>query len=111
MRDLAADRPHAQNAQTLAGNRRSVDTPLFLPSAGVHVTISLTHVAGRCHQQHHGGIGDGRCVRVGTIGDRDAPPPGRVEIDGATEAMTVTLKDVGDNALWATTLVPRFRSS
>jgi alkaline phosphatase D len=36
---------------------------------------------------------------------------GHVEIDGATETMTVTLKDVGDNALWATTLVPRFRSS
>jgi alkaline phosphatase D len=36
---------------------------------------------------------------------------GHVEIDGATEAMTVTLKDMGDDALWATTLVPRFRSS
>jgi len=31
---------------------------------------------------------------------------GHVAIDGATEAMTVTLKDVGDNALWSTKLEP-----
>jgi alkaline phosphatase D len=31
---------------------------------------------------------------------------GHVEVDGATEAMTVTLKDVRDRALWATTIVP-----
>ncbi len=33
------------------------------------------------HQQHHGGVGDSRCVRVGAIGDRDAPTPSGVEID------------------------------
>jgi alkaline phosphatase D len=32
---------------------------------------------------------------------------GHVAIDGATEAMTVTLKDVDDHALWATTLLPK----
>ena len=32
---------------------------------------------------------------------------GHVAIDGATEAMTVTLKDVADTALWSTTLDPR----
>jgi alkaline phosphatase D len=31
---------------------------------------------------------------------------GHVAIDGATEAMTVTLKDVGDNALWSIALEP-----
>ncbi len=31
---------------------------------------------------------------------------GHVSIDGATEAMTVTLKDVADRALWATELAP-----
>src|SRR5262245_33819854 len=33
---------------------------------------------------------------------------GHVAIDGASEAMTVTLKDVGDNALWSITLEPSF---
>jgi len=32
---------------------------------------------------------------------------GHVAIDGATEAMTVTLKDVEDRALWSTTIAPR----
>jgi alkaline phosphatase D len=36
---------------------------------------------------------------------------GHVAIDGATEAMTVTLKDVNDNALWATTLAPAMSSA
>jgi alkaline phosphatase D len=43
------------------------------------------------------------------------PPPsyglqffGHVAIDGATGVFTVTLKDVGDNALWSTQLEPRF---
>ena len=31
---------------------------------------------------------------------------GHVEIDGATEAMTVTLKDIADRSLWSTTLEP-----
>jgi alkaline phosphatase D len=34
---------------------------------------------------------------------------GHVAIDGATEVMTVTLKDIDDRALWATTLAPRVR--
>jgi alkaline phosphatase D len=33
---------------------------------------------------------------------------GQVAIDGATEVMTVTLKDVDDNALWSTKLEPKF---
>jgi alkaline phosphatase D len=33
---------------------------------------------------------------------------GHVAIDGATEAMTLTLKDVEDRALWSTTIAPRF---
>jgi alkaline phosphatase D len=33
---------------------------------------------------------------------------GHIGIDGATEQMTVTLKDVDDRALWATTLDPKF---
>src|SRR5262249_53289758 len=32
---------------------------------------------------------------------------GHVAIDGATEVMTVTLKDVGDTALWSTAIEPR----
>jgi alkaline phosphatase D len=32
---------------------------------------------------------------------------GRVEIDGATEVMTVTLKDMDDRALWSTRIEPR----
>jgi alkaline phosphatase D len=32
---------------------------------------------------------------------------GHVAIDGKTEAMTVTLKDVGNSNLWATTIVPQ----
>jgi alkaline phosphatase D len=32
---------------------------------------------------------------------------GHVEIDGATEAMTVTLKDVGGNDLWSTRIEPK----
>jgi alkaline phosphatase D len=32
---------------------------------------------------------------------------GHVAIDGATETMTVTLKDIDDRALWATTLLPK----
>jgi alkaline phosphatase D len=32
---------------------------------------------------------------------------GHVAIDGATAAMTVTLKDVADTALWSTTLAPQ----
>ena len=32
---------------------------------------------------------------------------GHIEIDGATEVLTVTLKDVGDRALWSTCLKPR----
>jgi alkaline phosphatase D len=32
---------------------------------------------------------------------------GHMAIDGATEAMTVTLKDIDDRALWATTLLPK----
>jgi alkaline phosphatase D len=32
---------------------------------------------------------------------------GHVAIDGATEVMTVTLKDVGDNALWSRQLEPK----
>jgi len=42
------------------------------------------------------------------------PPPsdgmqffGHIAIDGATEVMTVTLKDVGDNALWSTKIEPK----
>jgi alkaline phosphatase D len=31
---------------------------------------------------------------------------GQVAIDGATETLTVTLKDVADRALWSTTLEP-----
>jgi alkaline phosphatase D len=33
---------------------------------------------------------------------------GHIAIDGATEAMTVTLKDVNDNALWSRLLEPKF---
>ena len=33
---------------------------------------------------------------------------GHVAIDGATEVMTVTLKDVDDNALWSRQLEPKF---
>lgn len=33
---------------------------------------------------------------------------GHVAIDGATGVMTVTLKDVGDRALWSTNIEPRF---
>jgi alkaline phosphatase D len=33
---------------------------------------------------------------------------GHVAIDGATEVMTVTLKDVDDNSLWSTRLEPKF---
>jgi alkaline phosphatase D len=33
---------------------------------------------------------------------------GHVAIDGATEVMTVTLKDADDQALWSTKLEPRF---
>jgi len=32
---------------------------------------------------------------------------GHVAIDGATEALTVTLKDVADRALWSITLEPQ----
>ena len=32
---------------------------------------------------------------------------GHVAIDGATQVMTVTLKDVEDRALWSTTLEPK----
>ena len=32
---------------------------------------------------------------------------GQVAIDGATQVMTVTLKDVDDRALWSTTLEPK----
>jgi alkaline phosphatase D len=44
---------------------------------------------------------------------RNLPPSfglqffGHVAIDGATEVMTMTLKDVGDNALWSTKLEPK----
>jgi alkaline phosphatase D len=31
---------------------------------------------------------------------------GHVKVDGATKQMTVTLRDVDDNALWATTIDP-----
>jgi alkaline phosphatase D len=31
---------------------------------------------------------------------------GHIAIDGATEAMTVTLKDVDDNALWSVRIAP-----
>jgi alkaline phosphatase D len=33
---------------------------------------------------------------------------GHIAIDGATGIMTVTLKDVGDRALWSTNIAPRF---
>jgi alkaline phosphatase D len=33
---------------------------------------------------------------------------GHVSIDGATEVMTVTLKDVEDNDLWSVDINPRF---
>ncbi len=32
---------------------------------------------------------------------------GHVAIDGDTEVMTVTLKDVADTALWSTTIEPK----
>ena len=32
---------------------------------------------------------------------------GQVAIDGATEVMTVTLRDVDDNSLWSTALEPK----
>jgi alkaline phosphatase D len=32
---------------------------------------------------------------------------GHVAIDGATQVMAVTLKDVDDRALWSTTLEPK----
>jgi alkaline phosphatase D len=32
---------------------------------------------------------------------------GHVAIDGATEVMTVTLKDVGDRDLWSTRIEPK----
>ena len=35
---------------------------------------------------------------------------GHVAIDGVTEAMTVTLKDVANRNLWSTTLHPKFDS-
>ena len=34
---------------------------------------------------------------------------GHVAIGGATGAMTVTLKDIDDRALWSTTLEPKLR--
>jgi hypothetical protein len=36
---------------------------------------------------------------------------GHVEIDGASEVMTVTLKDVADHDLWSTEIEPRCRPS
>jgi len=33
---------------------------------------------------------------------------GHVAIDGTSDVMTVTLKDVDDNSLWSTKLEPRF---
>jgi len=78
VRNLAADGSKTEYAQTLAGNGRGVDTPLVLPCTSVYVTIGLTHVTGRCHQQHHGGVGNSRGVRVGAMRDRDAPATGCV---------------------------------
>src|SRR5262245_50958064 len=81
LRNLAADGSESEYAQTLARDSRSVDTPLVLPSAGMYVPIGLTQMASRRHQQHHGGVGDRRCVRVGAIGDGDAPVAGCVQVD------------------------------
>jgi hypothetical protein len=81
VRNPASDFSKTENPQTLAGNGRGVDTPLVLPSTGTYEAIGLKEVPGYRHQQHHGGVGDGRCVRVGAIGDRDASTPGCVEID------------------------------
>jgi len=36
---------------------------------------------------------------------------GHIGIDGTSEALTVTLKDVADRALWATTLTPRWNDN
>jgi len=33
---------------------------------------------------------------------------GHVAIDGANQQLTVTLKDVDDKSLWATTIEPKF---
>src|SRR3989441_93238 len=65
----------------LAERGRLLHPPLILPSARVHVPIGLAQMAGRRHQQHHGGVRNGGGVRVGAIGDCDAPAPGFVQID------------------------------
>ena len=36
---------------------------------------------------------------------------GHVAIDGKTEVLTVTLKDVGDRTLWTTSIEPKFAAS
>ena len=82
VRNPAPDLTQAENTQALAGNGRGVDMPLVLPSTGTDEAVGLKQVPGGCHQQHHGGVGDSGCVRVGTIGDGDASTPGCVEIDG-----------------------------
>jgi hypothetical protein len=55
---------------------------LVLPSTGTYKAIGLEQVPGCRHQEHQGRVRDSRCVRVGAVGDRDAPTPGGVEIDG-----------------------------
>ena len=70
-----------ENAQALACHGRGIDTPLILPSTGTDEAIGLKQVPGCCHQQHHRGVGDSGGVRVGAIGDHDAPAPGGVQID------------------------------
>jgi hypothetical protein len=46
VRDPVADCSKTENAQTLAGNGRGVDTPLLLPSTGAHEAIGLKQVPG-----------------------------------------------------------------
>ena len=81
LRNPAPDFSETENTQTLACNGWGLDTPLILPSTGTDEAIGLKQVPGCCHQQHHRGVGDSGCVRVGAIGNHDTPTPGGVQID------------------------------
>jgi hypothetical protein len=81
LRNPAPDVAEPENPQALARHGRGVDTPLLLPSTGTDEAIGLQQVPRRGQQQQHRGVGDRGGIRVGAMGDHNAPAPGGVQID------------------------------
>jgi hypothetical protein len=81
--DDLADPPHADDAQALAGHLGAdhEGRAPVAPFAGAHQTLALAGAPRRTEHEQKGDLGGRVAQHVGGVGDDNAAPLGRLEVD------------------------------